>query len=569
MKLLIKEYLASLKERNELDAILPDLLSEMGLHVFSRPAIGVRQNGVDLAACGTDVDGVKKVFLFSVKSGDLTRQDWDNGSIQALRPSLNEVIDSYIPNRIPSDYAGLPIAICICVGGDVDQNVDSDLRNYIKQNSKDGIEFQQWDGDRLANLLLSAVLGEQLLGKEARSFFRKAVAMLDEPSAAYDYFAQMLDQMRRTLGERQKDKLTFVRQINLCTWIIYVWSREADNLESAYQCSELAVLWCWKVGSPFFNRKTTNAKAMAAAASNIISLHFAVGNEIIQRRYLPNAHIRDGLSTVVESHEALDINLKLFDIIGRMALNGIWYLLLSGNRTDLSEDARRDIEVELGEYTNGLVSIINNNGILKSPISDSQSTDIGLACLFLVMRKRHDAVRDWMGQMIPACMFAVATNTAYPCAFTEYQELAEHPKPRSDEDYFKRATAGSTLIPTMVIWRLLCDPSAQFGELAKFVEANLSHCTLQLWVPSVESEEHIYTNSEMHGRALLDLKVTDDSNEMLEIVREEIKNSKSVFEGLSAIEFGYWPVILAACRHYRLPIPPHFWEGMIEPENDQ
>ena len=43
MKLIIQEYLASLKERGELDAILPDLLSELGLNVYSRPRRGTRQ----------------------------------------------------------------------------------------------------------------------------------------------------------------------------------------------------------------------------------------------------------------------------------------------------------------------------------------------------------------------------------------------------------------------------------------------------------------------------------------------------------------------------------------------
>lgn len=34
MKLILKQYLASLKERAELDAILPDLLSSMGMNVL-------------------------------------------------------------------------------------------------------------------------------------------------------------------------------------------------------------------------------------------------------------------------------------------------------------------------------------------------------------------------------------------------------------------------------------------------------------------------------------------------------------------------------------------------------
>src|SRR2546425_632665 len=53
MKLIIREYLGSLRERGELDAILPDLLSQMGLNVYSRPARGTRQDGVDVGAVGS------------------------------------------------------------------------------------------------------------------------------------------------------------------------------------------------------------------------------------------------------------------------------------------------------------------------------------------------------------------------------------------------------------------------------------------------------------------------------------------------------------------------------------
>jgi O-acetyl-ADP-ribose deacetylase (regulator of RNase III) len=52
MKLVFRQYLASLKERKELDAVLPDLLSELGYTVISRPTIGTRQYGVDVAAVG-------------------------------------------------------------------------------------------------------------------------------------------------------------------------------------------------------------------------------------------------------------------------------------------------------------------------------------------------------------------------------------------------------------------------------------------------------------------------------------------------------------------------------------
>src|SRR6185437_12411164 len=85
MKLIIKEYLASLRERGELDAILPDLLSQMGLNVYSRPGRGTRQDGVDVGAVGSIDGGPEKVYLFTIKAGDLSRATWD-GNPQCVRP---------------------------------------------------------------------------------------------------------------------------------------------------------------------------------------------------------------------------------------------------------------------------------------------------------------------------------------------------------------------------------------------------------------------------------------------------------------------------------------------------
>ncbi len=97
MKLIFRQYLASLRERRELDAVIPDLLSELGYTVTSRPSIGTRQYGVDVAALSpADAEGKRKLYLLSLKQGDLTRPDWD-GTPQALRSSINEIIDVYIP----------------------------------------------------------------------------------------------------------------------------------------------------------------------------------------------------------------------------------------------------------------------------------------------------------------------------------------------------------------------------------------------------------------------------------------------------------------------------------------
>ncbi len=192
MKLLFRSYLASLRERGELDAILPDLLSELGYTVYSRPQRGTAQAGVDIAAVGKDEDGERKVFLFSVKQGDLTRQSWNDGTAQALRPSLDEILDNYIPHRIPKRYQELKIVICLVFGGDMQEQVRGTVNGYIKKNSTDKISFDEWNGDKLAGLLIQGILREEIMPKALRSHFQKAAALVDEPDIAYQHFSRLV-----------------------------------------------------------------------------------------------------------------------------------------------------------------------------------------------------------------------------------------------------------------------------------------------------------------------------------------------------------------------------------------
>ena len=123
MKSILKEYLRGLKERKELDSLLPSLLSTMGLNVITEPSIGTTQHGVDCYAVGRMPDeSDSNVYLLTIKSGDLSKTNWDNGE-QAVRASLNEILDAYLKNRILEEHKKLHIKVCICFGGDIKENI--------------------------------------------------------------------------------------------------------------------------------------------------------------------------------------------------------------------------------------------------------------------------------------------------------------------------------------------------------------------------------------------------------------------------------------------------------------
>jgi len=564
MKLIIKEYLTSLKERGELDALLPDLLSQMGLRVFSRPGRGTRQYGVDVAAVG-NINGVDKVFLLSVKSGDLGRRDWDNGSVQDLRPSLNEILDVYIPNHLPPEYEHYPIDICICTGGDIKENVRLNITQYVKKNETDLIKFVEWDGDHLAAWVEKYFLQENLVSTEARPLLRKSLALLDEPQASFRHFSNLIKSLAKEDVSKDSQVLITVRQMNICLWILFAWARQTNNLESSYLAAELTLLYAWEI-TKHYHSKTT--KIATEIKLSFYSTHATY--QIISRAYLdkilPHTGKRGGLSTAVQSSNKLDINLKLFEVLGRLALGGIMELWKLKITTDekIQEEYIRSVELLAGH----LKQLIINNPTLLLPIKDDHAIDIFLALLFLFSQgESKQYIINWLSLIIDRSLFAYETHGLYPCIHRDYLNLLGHPE-RRDDEYRQEATSGSILYPLISLWAAILNNEELYKKVQAAKEKHLSHCNFQFWYPGETTEKHLYRNDDIHGVTFSHVPVDQDADSFLESVWSEC-DQINAFSKLSCIEAGMWPLLLVACRHYRLPVPIDFTLVKSKSEEEQ
>ena len=90
MRLIIKDYLMQLKEKNELDYLLCDLLLQKGYVIDSIPKTGNRQYGVDIQAHSRT-----ELLYFVVKQGNIDRRTWDSDP-NAVRQSINEILDVHL-----------------------------------------------------------------------------------------------------------------------------------------------------------------------------------------------------------------------------------------------------------------------------------------------------------------------------------------------------------------------------------------------------------------------------------------------------------------------------------------
>ena len=555
MKLIIREYLASLRERGELDAVLPDLLSQLGLNVYSRPARGTRQDGVDVGAVGSLDGGSDSVYLFAIKPGDLTRKDWDGDSVQSLRPSLNEILDAYIPNRIPVEHRGKQIVICAVIGGDVQEQVRPQLTGFTQQHTTTAVKFEEWNGDKLASLIQSHFLREDLLPSGARSLLRKSLALIDEPDVSYRHFSALVRSLSVAITAKSGDQVRILRQISICLWILFSWAREAGNTESAYLSGEFALLNAWNIAKHYAGECTKEAEAIAGAFSSVFRAYTQICTQFLSD-ILPHVGKLHALSTAVRPSCGLDVNLKLFDLIGRIATAGIWACWGSLHSAKDQPEFNQAMLNEAAGYDLAVKALIVNNPILLLPVKDDQATDISIA-LLLLARDRHnyDDIRSWLTEMLNRSAFALQVNGRYPCVLGSYADLLLHPK-RDDAEYRKNVTSASVLYPLIALYSAFIGDLENYSHVARVKKEQLQHCNFQLWYPNDGSEECFYTNSDLHGVALSDINAEQSAEELLAQVFGECERSPQ-FNDLTAVRNGWWPLIVIACRHYRLPLPIH------------
>lgn len=568
MKIVFRQYLSSLRERGELDAVLPDLLSELGYIVISRPSIGTRQYGVDVAALGPSENGTKrKLYLFSIKQGDLTRTDWDGPAAQALRPSINEILDVYIDTQIPQEHQGREIVVCLCFGGEIHEAVRGNVKSFTDRNTRRGLTFEQWSGDYIAELLVKGILREQLVDKSLRSSFQKAIAMVDEPDISYIHFEALIKGLCSISNATPRQRVTILRQLYICLWVLFVWARDAGNLEAPYRVGERALLHAWQLIHEDIARDGKQSEEIGAAYSELANLYFNIWDALLGQKIIPYAGVEHAVSVAVDSTSTVDVNLKLFETLGRLAFRGLCFLWSKSGNTNLPEARENWESPEADNIAQSIVQLIRNNPILLNPIADVQVVEIATTLMFLAMTNEwRPAARGYVEALINRITFAYSLHNRYPTFHDDYRSLLEHPRERTDE-YRRSQTKGSTLFPFLSIWATSLGASKEAEFLADFSAKNLDHCNMQFWFAGPDTEEKVYVGDIQHGLALNNIPITADGKDAFKILLAECDASRS-FAELSAIELGHWTILILACRHYRLPLPPNLWIGLLKQLRD-
>ena len=396
--IIVRKYLESLTESDELDMIFPILLESKGFRILTKPKEfkGFPQYGKDVVAVGKDFeDGVLKRFYFEIKGGEdrhITTQTYkkDDG----IRESILEAKDKKFTSSY-KNFDSLPLKIVLVHNGETKANIREVFEDFIeKQFPKDGdSEFGQWDISQLTKLFAENLFGAYLLtDQKTTTLFNRVLVNLNTNDGVQRDFIELIDVLlfekenwqssyEKTLP--RKWKLIF-ESLKLISFILYTESKEYNNLEIVKRHLTHLILrfWYW-----ILKNKLENNKAVVAFYTQLFFFYREILIEFFERT-IPIAIIKDGLHAEKSGrYEQIGYTIRTFDYLKYLCF------MINVDKFLLKE------KFQVTNSTNILSEVLNNNSVSAKPLIDIHSLPIMDALNLLIASNEPEHAKTYLNEV--------------------------------------------------------------------------------------------------------------------------------------------------------------------------
>lgn len=389
---IIKQYVESLKEDNELDYIFPILLERMGYRVLSTPrqSKGQSQYGRDVIAIKKN-KGVSTLFLFELKgfgAKDITDRTLNekDGLIESLRASkYTPYEDVSVPN-----LCNFPRYYVFVHNGLIDANALPTFNGFIKTEFPDG-NFEEWDIGVLTTYFSDYLFDETLLADdESYRLFKKILVLLDGEGNTFKDISSLIDiQLSKIETAKKENKrilLNMFATLRLIAHMIHFYSIECGNLLPAKYCIDTVVLktWAWILRTQKEN-KTSIIKHFYSLISLQIQIYEEYINKILSVVLFPK-----GLFCFEPTDsEYMFYPLRCYDFLGDL----VYFYLLTESFYNISKQEQRN-RMEI------LKNIIENNNACTMPLLDTIAITIQIVFLYMYKYVENQEDRNSLGKYL-------------------------------------------------------------------------------------------------------------------------------------------------------------------------
>ena len=243
MRLIVKEYICQLKEKDELDVLLSQIFVQKGYIADNQPKTGNRQYGVDIQLHNED-----ELLMLIVKQGNIDREIWD-GSINAVRQSLDEIKDVII-NSLTFMEKEKSIRIIVATNGQKEESIKLNWNNYVNNNriwNEISISIEFMGIDDIVKEILDNFFNEYLFDVSLHSAMRKALYFIGEGDYKREYYEKIVDSLIANLEDSKKKKFDKIcATLYLASQMICQYAYDNGNNKISIMVSEYVIIKYWK-----------------------------------------------------------------------------------------------------------------------------------------------------------------------------------------------------------------------------------------------------------------------------------------------------------------------------------
>ena len=550
-RVILQQYLADMRERDELDLLLPELLVAMGHTVLSRPQRGTRQAGVDCLSEIRTAEG-RAAYLFIIKQGDVERKEFF-ASPNGIEPSVREAKTDYIRTRLPQHLEQARKHIILVSNGRMTEVANQNFASLTKEVSEQPLcDLDFWGDDKLAECIEEHLLNDALILGDGRSHLRKAIATIDGPAIAIGHMAKFFGGIVRTQPDEPAPPVkAFVKRCSaaMVGWVVFTsWCRSEDNLKPAVVTGEHLLLNLWSSAQRCGHHEHSD---FVVRHDQVLNLYTGLLLEYYKKVLPQLLNVR-----AIRRYrpERMPYMSLVFDEMGRLAM---LLLILAASQND------EDLQLEVGK---GLASLFEVHTGCLLPYFDGQSIDLSVALAAFMSigatQPTTTVIEGASGRLHKALeldkWLPIDSDSHEDALAVELNEAA------MSREFFQV----TTLVPMLATVSAVIADERLLDFLREQVLPQLRDVTLERWFPNstLETSWGAAMSSFDVGvsRGVASLGASCEAEAATAV---DLPSGASPPEAFEVVRCGRSWLLAMSARHYRHPLPPWYFTeclGMVK-----
>ncbi len=520
MRLIVKEYIAHLKEKDELDILLCELYNQKGYISDNRPKTGNRQYGVDI-----QMHNASEILLFVVKQGNIDRGMWE-GNPNAVRESLNEVRDVYL-NMLTATEMKKKIKIIVATNGLKEESIRPNWNGYVKSNSSwngKKIEISFLGIDEIVQLIQEELFNEYLFDKSVQSALRKALYFVGESDYKRKYYEKVIDSMISNIKEAHNGKMLAKAKACLHMASVMMSQYASDNgvNKIAIMISEYSIIRYWQ----YLLSEERFGKTKYVDLLIKLCHDYEKWNDLYCDRVKEVCRVKEKFP----NYNVVENKVMIYEILG--------YLVSYANYlNELGDERQREV-------LNSIIALVNDHPeYVYAPYDADIGMMIGLYRL-LAKQGRGKEIEILMEQQGEKLKYYYKQNHKYPAPSDSFEEAVKIEFQTNKESYETSGFWGYFLLCLFCV-----DFNELYDSMKEFFDKDLKEVTKCVWFLRTNEERMFYDYYAMNlageGIEIETEKDYKTFKKKTKFILDQYKSEKFSFD-----EFCFEALEIMVCRYY-------------------